>query len=189
VAGVETDGVEPLWVLDVESENIVHAVRYQPADPNQVSRDLEALQIKFEDFDFIDLGAGKGRSLIVAAGYPFRRVIGVEFSRRLQEIASANIARLPPERIRCGEIACVYGDAADHEFLGRNTVLFLYNPFGDFVMKNVIRNLEATFAHSESRLYVIYHNPASAELFDDAAFLHRLSRRSDGAVYAMKQIS
>ncbi|GLS28741.1 polymorphic outer membrane protein repeat-containing protein [Mesorhizobium albiziae] len=186
-AGVETDGVEPLWALDVESENIEHGVRYQPSDASEVSRDLDALPIQFEQFDFIDLGAGKGRALIVAAGYPFRRVIGIEFSWRLQEIAAANIARLSPEGRRCGEIACVFGDAADYEFAARDTVLFLYNPFDDFVMKKVIRNLQATFAQSEYRLYIIYHNPKFPELFDDAVFLQSFSRRSGGAIYAMKQ--
>ena len=34
-------------------------------------------------YTFVDLGSGKGRMLFVAAERPFRRVIGVEFSRSL----------------------------------------------------------------------------------------------------------
>jgi hypothetical protein len=32
-----------------------------------------------QEFNFIDLGSGKGRVLLMAADYPFKRIIGVEF--------------------------------------------------------------------------------------------------------------
>ena len=41
---------------------------------------------------FLDLGAGKGRMLLAASRYPFRRVIGVELSDRLAAIARSNVA-------------------------------------------------------------------------------------------------
>src|SRR2546430_8863932 len=43
-----------------------------------------------EDDVFIDFGSGKGRVLFVAAHYPFRKVIGVELSAKLNQIASSN---------------------------------------------------------------------------------------------------
>jgi predicted RNA methylase len=42
-------------------------------------------------FSFVDFGSGKGRVLLVASHYPFREVVGVEFSPELQKIAEGNI--------------------------------------------------------------------------------------------------
>ncbi len=37
------------------------------------------LDIDFEKFTFVDLGAGKGRIMLLASNFPFQRVLGVEF--------------------------------------------------------------------------------------------------------------
>jgi hypothetical protein len=48
----------------------------------------EKLKIDPRDFTFTDFGSGEGRVLLIAAGLPFRAVVGVEFSAELNEIAS-----------------------------------------------------------------------------------------------------
>src|ERR1700722_11946123 len=48
---------------------------YQPTDSALFHEMLEALRQKagdFHDFVFIDLGSGKGRTLLMASDYPFR---------------------------------------------------------------------------------------------------------------------
>ena len=37
---------------------------------------MASLEIDFSQFTFIDIGSGKGRALLLAAEYPFRRVVG-----------------------------------------------------------------------------------------------------------------
>ncbi len=44
-------------------------------------------------FTFVDFGAGKGRVALLAAKYPFVRVIGIEHSPRLVAAAKENAAR------------------------------------------------------------------------------------------------
>jgi hypothetical protein len=55
---------------------------YQPTDPELFREMLDTLRddanINFNDYVFIDLGSGKGRTLLMAADYPFRRIVGVE---------------------------------------------------------------------------------------------------------------
>src|SRR5579875_3272829 len=41
---------------------------------------------------FLDVGAGKGRALMVASQHPFLRVEGIELNSRLAAIAEANLA-------------------------------------------------------------------------------------------------
>ena len=49
---------------------------------------------RLRDFTFIDLGCGKGRVLLMASDYPFKKIIGVEFMPELHRAAQKNIARL-----------------------------------------------------------------------------------------------
>lgn len=182
--GIDTDGVVPLWTLDIDSPNLVHGVRYQAADADAVRADLDALPIRHDEFSFVDLGAGKGRVLAIACDYGFTEVIGVEFSRELSAVANANLQKLSDE-YRVGYAAgCIHGDAADYQFENRDTVVFLYNPFGEVVMRKVLDNLAATFADAEHRLFIVYHNPVLAGLFDDSPYLVRTALPSKGVVYA-----
>ena len=41
---------------------------------------LADLGIYYPDCVFLDLGAGKGRALLLASQFPFKRIVGVEFS-------------------------------------------------------------------------------------------------------------
>src|SRR5579885_628231 len=56
---------------------------YQPTEPTLFHEMLGALAIDFRQFTFVDSGSGKGRALLMAADYPFQRVIGVEVHPRL----------------------------------------------------------------------------------------------------------
>jgi len=49
---------------------------YQPTEPLLFHEMMGALRIDFNEFTFIDLGSGKGRVLLMAADYPFRRIAG-----------------------------------------------------------------------------------------------------------------
>src|SRR3990172_4635695 len=44
-------------------------------------------------YSFVDIGAGKGRALLLASELPFRKVIGVELSAELAAIAQDNAKR------------------------------------------------------------------------------------------------
>ncbi len=90
-------------------------------------------------YTFVDLGSGKGRMLFVAAERPFRRVLGVEFSRSLHAEAVENIRRF---RGRGGvTIESVLADAGTFEFPAGDLVIYLFNPFGVETMGRVLGNL------------------------------------------------
>ena len=49
---------------------------YQPTDPALFQEMMASLPIEFDQFTFVDLGSGKGRTLLMASEYPFRKIAG-----------------------------------------------------------------------------------------------------------------
>ncbi len=76
--------------------------------------------------------------LFVAAEYPFRKVIGVEFSNALHDDAVANLKRYRFPKRRCADIEPVHADAREFEFPNDNLVIYLFNPFGEEVMERML---------------------------------------------------
>ena len=64
---------------------------YQPTDPALFQEIMASLPIEFEQFAFVDLGSGKGRTLLMASEYPFKRIVGVELIAELHRAAEENI--------------------------------------------------------------------------------------------------
>src|SRR5438045_1688063 len=60
------------------------------ANAHAALRDLPLGAGGYSQYTFIDVGSGKGRVLFVAAEYPFRKVMGVEFSNALHDAGVAN---------------------------------------------------------------------------------------------------
>jgi SAM-dependent methyltransferase len=48
---------------------------------------------RIEAYNFVDVGAGKGRALLLASELPFRKIIGVELSAELSSMAQNNVSR------------------------------------------------------------------------------------------------
>jgi hypothetical protein len=77
---------------------------YQPTELALFHSMIEVLReragINFSEFVFVDLGSGKGRTLLMASDYPFRRIAGVELltflflPSRLCSISSIRFSRL-----------------------------------------------------------------------------------------------
>lgn len=71
-------------------------VRSGPTHPAVLRNILENLGAEPRDFTFVDFGSGKGRALLCAAAFPFKRIVGVEWSPDLCAIARRNIENSVP---------------------------------------------------------------------------------------------
>lgn len=89
---------------------------------------------------FVDFGSGKGRIVYQAARYPLKRVIGVEISEKLNEIASANIEQ-NRSRLRCQDVELVTCDAADYGIPDDMTIAYFIYPFAGETFRHVIENI------------------------------------------------
>jgi SAM-dependent methyltransferase len=172
--GVDTGGVFRPDPTSVVGQNWAWGVNYQAADPVTVRQLIRDLSIPYPEFTFIDLGCGKGRVVLIAAGFPFERVVGVEYCRRLTEVARLNATRIPPALSQCGGIDILNLDAAEYSFPDGPLVLFLFNPFAEPVMRGVVRNAVEAFNRSPRRILVLYLFPFYGALWESAGIFKRL---------------
>ena len=107
---------------------------------------------------FVDYGSGKGRVLLMAAEYPFRRIVGVEISAELHAVARANLVRCA-DRLRCQDIELWTGNAVEFPVPADASVVYLYNPFHGRVLSSVLAALRASLDAHPRRLRLIYNNP------------------------------
>ena len=77
--GTDTFRRVPLRKLCINSEPRSRAAPYDASPVWPLRHLLRKFGVSGSDV-FVDFGCGKGRALLVAAGFPFRRVVGIEFS-------------------------------------------------------------------------------------------------------------
>jgi SAM-dependent methyltransferase len=174
--GVDTWGAIPLRNLDITSEVRTHAVHYEPSPVpviEEVFKALESLGIQFEQFVFVDLGCGKGRTLLRAAQLPFKQVVGVEVSSGLHQAALRNMARLRSTAKRMAPIECIREDAAMFKIPPCNTVLYMYHPFDKIVLNQVLDNLQSFLQATDASVYLVYVYPCLSEEIRSRGFLNR----------------
>lgn len=132
---------------------------YQPIPPEEFRELMNALAIDFSQFTFIDVGSGKGRALLLAAEYGFRRIIGIEWLLELDGIAQANIERLRQKGALTANIELVCMDATDFAFPAEPTLIFLFNPLTENALRKLLRNLEQSLRRNPRLVHVAYANP------------------------------
>lgn len=159
---------------------------YQATEPAAFHEMLSALPLDFRDFTFIDLGAGKGRTLLMASDYPFRRIIGVELLPELHRVAQANIASYKSESQKCFRIEAIRGDARDFEFPAEPAVLYLFNPLPESGLRRVIANLSGSLLVHPRPVYVLYHNPVLEHVLAASPMLEKLGSSPVYALYRAK---
>jgi SAM-dependent methyltransferase len=136
---------------------------YQPTEPAIFHEMLDALRsrtnIYFEDFTFIDLGSGKGRTLLMASDYPFRRIVGVELLPSLNQIATQNLRQYSSESQKCFTLESACADATSFHFPKGPLLVYLFNPFLEAALQRTLANLEKTLRADPRHAYLLYHNP------------------------------
>jgi SAM-dependent methyltransferase len=160
---------------------------YQPTDSSLFREMLEALQerthIDFHDFIFVDLGSGKGRTLLMASDYPFRRIVGVELLPALHQAAQENLSEYRSEPQKCFALESICADATEFDFPDEPTVLYLFNPFPESGLRRVITNLERSLREHPRADYVLYHNPLLEHVLSESAALRKVGGTHQFAMY------
>jgi SAM-dependent methyltransferase len=162
--GTDTAGIGQLWRYSISSPNGRHGIHYAATSEDDLRAAIAALAIDPRQFCFLDLGCGKGRCLIVAQKLGFRRVIGVEFAAELVQICRGNLARL---RV---DAEVFHTDAATFQPPDEMLVVFLFNPFAEPVMRDVVERLRDV----RQKTFIIYNNPVLGTLLDQVGFLERM---------------
>lgn len=145
-------------------------VLYMSCLTNEVKNALKKIERhlgnKFRNFQFLDLGSGKGKSLIIysklygdKAKY---KSIGIEYYKPLVDVAKANI-----QITRKSEQIQIINDDARcfKNYIDTNDlIVFLYNPFDKSILIDVLDKLQ------KLNVFIIYNDPAYDSLVRKAGF-------------------
>jgi Methyltransferase domain len=160
---------------------------YQPTEAALFHEMLAALREQtlcdLRDFVFLDLGSGKGRTLLMASDYPFRRIVGVELLPELHRTAEDNIGKYKRETQRCFAVQSVCSDATEFVFPAEPIVLYLFNPLPEGGLRRVIANLEQSLRTHPRPIYVLYHNPVLEGVLSECAALKKIGGTHQYAIY------
>jgi len=160
----DTSGFIPGDQLEGDKSFHLYCTAYLGISPSTLRAALALMPGPLSTFTFIDLGCGKGRALLVAAEYPFLKVIGVELAPELCSIAKENTKSMP-------QISVERGDAALFSYPGEPLLVFLYHPFLTPVLRRVLRNLREQRRSLTHPTYVLYANCRCQKLIGRYRFL------------------
>jgi SAM-dependent methyltransferase len=153
--GVDTCGVHELSELTIDSSNIASGLEYEPTPVKAFPSMLKSLPKELGKFVFVDFGCGKGRTLLLASHFKFKRVIGVEFAKELHEAATKNLANYKDSRQKCNDITAIHSDAAKFSIPDDACVFYFYYPFGEDVMRKVLDNIVTSYRANPRPMYFI----------------------------------
>ena len=142
------------------------AFNFETIAHTTIMKTIRLVRPKSDDVVFV-LGSGKGRAVCHFARQPVRKVVGIELSRELCEIARVNAAKLRSPR---APIEIRHGDAAVAD-LSEGTIFFMFNPFGENTLRQVLGNIQNSNSYFDCEVRVIYMNARYSYTFEEFPWL------------------
>lgn len=187
--GVDTAGIVPLQALAIDSANRDLGVRYQASCAADFRGLMARLALPAEELTFVDLGAGKGRAMLLASELPFRRVVGVEFAPELCEVARRNVESFQVAAQRCREFEVICADAAEYQLPDEPTLVYIYNSFAEPVMRAVLANVRRSVDERPRKLLLaLVNRKLDASALADMGW-RRLADHEHGELYEPRHAS
>ena len=165
--GTDTSGHIPGEQLGGNTPSDLYNTAYYGISPSSLTHALQLLPEPPNGFTFVDLGCGKGRALLVAAQFPFERILGVELSAELCRIARATAVPHP-------HIDIQQQDATSVTYPGTPLLVYLYHPFLKPVLCRVLANLERQRRNSRYPTYLLYASGHYAKVIARFPFLQQV---------------
>jgi len=192
---VETRGTEAVEELSADETLTRHGRRYEAVTTKQMSVLMSKLPaLDFSKFTFVDLGSGKGRALFIAAHYPFKRIIGVEYGRELNDLAIRNIKTYRNPAQRCFNIESLCANASAYEFPSGPTICFMNNPFDEVLMQKLMDGLTEALKKAPRDFFIVYlhaNHPGTVNRHGQWELLHSsvILPRSPYAIWRWKRLA
>jgi SAM-dependent methyltransferase len=118
-----------------------------------------------EAYTFVDIGAGKGRALLLASEFPFRKVLGVELNEELAQIAQRNITQCSRVLRTLSRIRILHQDASRIQWPRAPLLVYLNNPFDCGMVEQMAGSLADARASDSGPIDILYVNPGCADAF------------------------
>ncbi len=158
--------VEAVDLLENPNFSSKNAVHYQAHGTFYLKLLLkDALKIDQNFEYFIDIGCGKGKVCIKAAKFlKIKKIIGVDFSKKLIEIANQNL-----KKTNFSHIELINADAIAWKLPNSPAIIFLYNPFNEIILEQFIRNNIEILKNNNS--LIIYSYAVHKAVFEKFGFV------------------
>lgn len=181
-----TYGTDTQGTLEPQDLGMGHdsfAQGYEAITHEFFSKMMSDLRICHSQYSFIDLGSGKGMSLMLASPFCFSKIIGVELSESLHSIANKNIDRFSRMRSHSPPFELFCMNAVEFEYPLTNLVVFLYNPFQEPIMRKVVAAIERSIESHPRKVFVLYRTPWQKHLFRQSRYFQTLQSTKDYAIF------
>jgi SAM-dependent methyltransferase len=161
--GVRTSGLVAGRHLAFGHRHDRHATAYYAVAPSvfrsMIVRWRRAVpRPAIDEFTFIDVGAGMGRAMLLAAELPFRAVIGVELHPTLARIARRNLRAWRAQGRPQASTRLYCKDAAAFKLPPGPCVAFLFNPFAAPLMRAMLRSFSRNLREDPRPFDLLYVN-------------------------------
>jgi 16S rRNA G966 N2-methylase RsmD len=173
-------------------EQIMEALQAALSSQHSAFSRKIASQTGLQEFTFIDLGSGKGRVLLMAASYGFKKIIGVEFMPEWHRVAEENVRKFvescAAEKKLSPPIESLCMDARDFTFPAGPLVVYLFNPFPEPVLAAVLDHLRRSLLQDPRLVYVAYRFPEFDNLLQRSGWLEKVASTEQWAVWRNRAI-
>lgn len=124
---------------------------------------MENLNITKKD-RILDIGCSKGGAIKTMLNFPFNQIAGIEISKHLTDVAKKNFKLLKVNNIKIINI-----NAEKFKFYSNYNYFYMYNPFPNSVMKNVIKKILNQTPKNKT-INLIYNNPVCSSIIKKNGF-------------------
>jgi hypothetical protein len=188
---VETAREEPLGEMGVASDAIIRGNSvYRVTWGWLIKEAMEHLDIDHSRYTFIDYGSGKGKAMLIASDYPFKTIIGLEYAKRLHDIAVENCRSYHSANQKCHSLEPIIGDALHYTPPSGPIVCFMCNPFDEATLRSVFNRWRARYESGEREIRILYLNMRNiaekGEILEEQDWLAPVARTRRYVVLAPK---
>lgn len=140
-------------------------IPYQPSFTKTIKDSIKIIMKdnnNIKNYNFVDVGCGAGKSLIIANRFNFKNIIGIEINKELFQICKNNTNPFK-------NIHIINTNILSYEEFQNNSIYYLFNPFGFKTLKSFHEKIS-----SFKNIYIIYNNyEFSEDFFEDYNILYQ----------------
>jgi len=180
--GTDTSGLIPGYVLaEGTNAQVAELTAYYGVAPSILHGILDIWLHRttpqpIERTIFLDVGAGKGRAMLLASQFPFLRVEGIELNADLASIANTNISRWHSDlqANALSPLTLHHADATTHPLPLEPTLAFLFHPFELPLLRRFLRHIETSISNNPRPFDLLYVNAEHDSYLDHHPAFTRL---------------
>lgn len=161
------DFFEPQYIMNDQTF-------YQTMPSSKITETFEMLNTDFDDYAFIDVGCGKGKPLLVASDYPFKKIIGIDIAAELINIAHSNINIYKKGELDTSRFELIHKSIEEYTIPEEKLVIHLFNPLNETLMETFLKQIEQSYKNYAREIIFIYVIPVHKEVFMQQDWLEEI---------------